>query len=100
MPNLACQFPGFSHKTQAAIRANVTCRVGELKCVEQGRHAMEAISTHGRANTPYDVVIIGAGPAGIAATLAAKQLGLRYVIIEQEDTFGGTTLITPGARLS
>lgn len=69
------------------------------KCVEQGRQAMEAISKRGSANTPCDVVIIGAGPAGIAATLAAKQLGLRYVTIEQEDTFGGTTLHYPRGKI-
>lgn len=30
-----------------------------------------------------DLVIVGAGPAGISAALEAKQLGLRYTIIEQ-----------------
>lgn len=31
----------------------------------------------------YDVVIIGAGPAGISAGLRAKELGLNYVILEK-----------------
>ena len=69
------------------------------KAVEQGRQAIEAIAKRGRANTPHDVVIIGAGPAGIAATLAAKHLGLRYITLEQEDTFGGTTLHYPRGKL-
>ena len=69
------------------------------KCVEQGRLAIEAISERGRTDSPCDVVIIGAGPAGIAATLAAKQLGLRHVTIEQEDTFGGTTLHYPRGKI-
>lgn len=69
------------------------------KCVEQGRQAMEAILKRGHASTPYDVVIIGAGPAGIAATLSAKQHGLRYVTLEQEDTFGGTTLHYPRGKI-
>ncbi len=30
-----------------------------------------------------DVVIVGAGPAGLAAAIAAKQRGLRYVVLEQ-----------------
>jgi thioredoxin reductase (NADPH) len=30
-----------------------------------------------------DVVIIGAGPAGLAAAIAAKQRGLRYVVLEK-----------------
>jgi thioredoxin reductase (NADPH) len=31
----------------------------------------------------FDVVIIGAGPAGLAAAIAAKQRGLRYVALEK-----------------
>jgi len=69
------------------------------KAVEQGRQAMESISKLGRAKTPHDVVIIGAGPAGISSTLAAKHHGLRYVTIEQEDTFGGTTLHYPRGKI-
>lgn len=69
------------------------------KAVEQGRQAMAAIAKRGRATAPHDVIIIGAGPAGIAATLAAKQHGLRCVTLEQEDTFGGTTLHYPRGKL-
>jgi thioredoxin reductase (NADPH) len=69
------------------------------KAVEQGRQAMEAISKRGRAKTPYDVVIIGAGPAGISATLAAKQHDLRCVTLEQEDTLGGSTLHYPRGKI-
>jgi len=32
---------------------------------------------------PYDVAIIGVGPAGLSATAIAEQRGLRYVAIEQ-----------------
>jgi len=69
------------------------------KAVEQGRQAMESISKRGRAKTPHDVVVIGAGPAGIAATLAAKHHDLRCVTIEQEETFGGTTLHYPRGKI-
>src|SRR5436309_10916658 len=31
----------------------------------------------------YDVAIIGAGPAGLSAAVIAKQMGLKYVAIEQ-----------------
>src|SRR6476659_6947970 len=31
----------------------------------------------------FDVIIIGAGPAGLAAAIAAKRRGLRYVVLEQ-----------------
>jgi len=69
------------------------------KAVEQGHQAMTTIAKRGHAQTPHDVLIIGAGPAGIAATLAAKQHGLRYVTIEQESSFGGTTLHYPRGKL-
>ncbi len=32
---------------------------------------------------PYDVAIVGAGPAGLSASLTAQQHGLRYVTLEQ-----------------
>ena len=31
----------------------------------------------------YDLVIVGAGPAGLAASIAAKQHGLRHVVLEK-----------------
>jgi len=70
------------------------------KAAEQGRQAMEAILKRGRAKTPHDVVVIGAGPAGISATLAAKHHDLRCVTLEQEETFGGATLHYPGVKSS
>lgn len=69
------------------------------KAVEQGRQAMDSISKLGRAKTPLDVVIVGAGPAGISAALAAKHHGLRCMTLEQEDTFGGTTLHYPRGKI-
>jgi thioredoxin reductase (NADPH) len=35
------------------------------------------------AAATFDVLIIGAGPAGMAAAIAAQQRGLRYVVLEQ-----------------
>lgn len=69
------------------------------KAVEQGRQAMDSILKRGRSKTPHDVVVIGAGPAGISATLAAKHHGLRCVTLEQESTFGGTTLHYPRGKI-
>jgi len=69
------------------------------KAVEQGKQAMDSIQKRGRSKTEHDVVIIGAGPAGISSTLAAKHHGLRSITLEQEDTFGGTTLHYPRGKL-
>ena len=68
--------------------------------IEQGRQTIEAvrrldgIGTGGRV----DVVIVGAGPAGFAATLAAQEHGLRYRTFEQ-DTLGGAVAHYPRRKL-
>ena len=68
--------------------------------VEQGRQAMESIikNTKRAAQGDYDVAIIGAGPAGFAATLQAHEKGLRYVTIEQ-DSLGGTVFKFPRGKV-
>jgi len=65
------------------------------KAVEQGRQAMDSVARLKRGVFPYDVVIIGAGPAGISASLAAKEKDLKAVTVEQEDSFGGTVYHYP-----
>ncbi len=46
----------------------------------------------------YDVVIVGAGPAGISAALTAIQHGLNYVLIDERE-IGGTILQYPRRKL-
>jgi len=65
------------------------------KAVEQGRQAMESIAKLKGGKQPYDVVIVGAGPAGISASLGAMEKKLRFVTVEQEDAFGGTVYHYP-----
>lgn len=65
------------------------------KAVEQGRQAIESIAKRARGDEPYDVVIVGAGPAGISASLAAKEKRLKFVTVEQEESFGGTVYHYP-----
>ncbi|HVI02404.1 MAG TPA: NAD(P)-binding domain-containing protein [Enhygromyxa sp.] len=56
--------------------------------INQGAHAVSAIanslSRSARAPDAYDLVIVGAGPAGISAALEAQRLNLRYVVLEQD----------------
>lgn len=67
--------------------------------VRQGAAAVRTIAGRSRGANSLDVVIIGAGPAGIAASLAAEEHKLRYVTIEQEDSLGGTTYHYPRNKL-
>jgi thioredoxin reductase/NAD-dependent dihydropyrimidine dehydrogenase PreA subunit len=65
------------------------------KAVEQGRQAIDSVAQLKGGKLPYDVVIVGAGPAGISASLGAMEKKLRFVTIEQEDAFGGTVYHYP-----
>lgn len=67
--------------------------------VKQGTQSINTIAGRPRGKADLDVVIVGAGPSGIAASLAAKQSNLRFVTIEQEDSFGGTTYHYPRNKL-
>ena len=65
----------------------------------QGTEAIEAIAQRRqRRQGMVDVVIVGAGPAGFAASLTAMSLGLKYVTIEQE-SLGGCVFQYPRAKL-
>jgi thioredoxin reductase/NAD-dependent dihydropyrimidine dehydrogenase PreA subunit len=72
------------------------------KTAEQGRQAMAAIRKRcgDKHGAEYDVVIIGAGPAGISAGLSAIFHKLRYAIVEQEDSLGGSVYHYPRNKLA
>ncbi len=56
------------------------------KVVNQGGQIVRYIDTRKPrvAEAQYDIVIVGAGPCGLAAGLEAKQRGLRYLVLERE----------------
>lgn len=82
--------------------------VGELgglslirNAISQGRKAMSAIADQLVTEPPqdaYDVIIIGAGPAGLSAALTAIENKLSYVVIDQTEV-GGTILHYPHRKL-
>jgi thioredoxin reductase (NADPH) len=68
--------------------------------VEQGKQAVENMvknNEHGN-NGIYDLITVGAGPAGISASLTAKKHGLKFLTLEQ-DTLGGTVFTFPRAKI-
>ena len=67
---------------------------------EQGKQAVDSIkklSGLGQRDR-LDVIIIGAGPAGFSAALAAKQAGLSYLVLEQDD-LGGAVFKYPRGKV-
>jgi thioredoxin reductase/Pyruvate/2-oxoacid:ferredoxin oxidoreductase delta subunit len=68
--------------------------------VEQGKQAVDNIakSIEKGLNATYDLIIVGAGPAGISASLAAKKHNLNALILEQ-DTLGGTVFTFPRSKI-
>jgi len=70
------------------------------KSASQGAQAMDSIvKLKGSAND-YDVVIVGAGPAGMGAALGAIQHKLRYLIVEQEVSLGGAIFQYPRNKIA
>ena len=85
--------------------------IGELgglalikNAVNQGRNCIDTIASR-RPSLPgksdesiFDVVIVGAGPAGISASLRAIEHNLKYVTLEQ-DEIGGAVAKYPRQKL-
>lgn len=81
--------------------------VGELggmglirNAIKQGREVGEYVAATERrgAGEVLDALIIGAGPAGISATLSLMEQKLRVLLLEREE-FGGTIVHYPRAKV-
>jgi thioredoxin reductase/NAD-dependent dihydropyrimidine dehydrogenase PreA subunit len=80
--------------------------VGELggmglirNAVRQGRQAADHVVSSGRrGNEAWDVAVVGAGPAGLSATLRLMEAGLSVLLIER-DAVGGTIMHYPRAKV-
>lgn len=66
-------------------------------CIETIAGRLSAAKTK-RPDDVLDVLIVGAGPAGISASLKAIESGLRYLTIER-DEIGGTVAKYPRQKL-
>ncbi len=85
--------------------------IGELgglalikNAVNQGRDCVDTVAQRMANSRPstqsdvYDLIIVGAGPAGISASLRAIENKLRYLTLEQ-DEIGGTVAKYPRQKL-
>ena len=70
------------------------------KAVTQGTQAIDTISKSKDSSNPLDVVIVGAGSAGLGAALASIDKSLNYVVIEQEESLGGAIFQYPRNKIA
>lgn len=86
--------------------------IGELggmallrNAIFQGKHVIDSIAektkyqSQQRDHDLLDVVIVGAGAAGLSAGLRAIENELKFVLIEKEETPGGAILSYPRQKL-
>jgi thioredoxin reductase (NADPH) len=109
-PSMGADMPTLSGEFETTV-PNLFI-VGELgglalikNAVNQGRECVDTIlnrfTARGTARTipdVYDVLVIGAGPAGIAASLRAIQHKMKYLTLER-DEIGGTVAKYPRQKL-
>ena len=100
-------------RVQANFETNVPGLyiVGELggmglirNAFEQGRQCLDGIARARQAEGAapdgvLDVLVVGAGPAGLSATVHAQRHGLRYRTVEREATPGGAVRQYPRRKL-
>ncbi len=93
--------PSFETNVEGLFIAGELGGMGLIrKSAEQGKQAVDSIAKGARGAAPLDVVIVGAGPAGLAASLAAQDRKLRYVTLEQETDLGGSILHFPRRKIA
>ncbi len=109
-PSMGADMPYLTSENETTIK-NLFI-VGELgglalikNAVNQGRDCVDTISerrAEGRANPVgsdiHDVLIVGAGPAGISASLRAIENNLKHITLEQDEV-GGTVAKYPRQKL-
>lgn len=98
--------PNYEASTPGIFLAGELTGMGLVRnAVEQATQAVGFIARdkeRDRGALPeemLDLVIVGAGPAGLAASLAAQEKGLRYQTLEQEPDIGGAIRHYPRRKL-
>lgn len=106
-PSMSADMPRLTADYETSIRnLFIAGELGGLalikNAVNQGRDIIDTIARRdaSRRSVPdvYDVLIVGAGPAGISASLRAIEKKLKYVTLERDEV-GGTVAKFPRQKL-
>lgn len=83
------------------LAGEVTAHALIKTALEQGAAVAESVAEGRRSRDEEvpDLLIVGAGPAGLGCALKAQEFGLRAQILEQEEALGGTVAKYPRAKL-
>jgi len=106
-PSVSADMPRLSREFETSVPGVFI--IGELgglalikNAVNQGRECIDTVARRvarqARAPGILDVCIVGAGPAGLSASLRAVEKGLTYVTLEQEE-LGGTVAKYPRQKV-
>ncbi len=111
-PSMTADLPALSPELETTVpNLFIAGELGGLalikNAINQGRDCIDRIAERARLTRldpgppgppSLDVVIVGAGPAGLSASLRALELKLRFVTLEAEE-FGGTVAKYPRQKL-
>ncbi len=110
-PNMTADLPYLTPEYETSIQNMFI--VGELggmalikHAINQGRDCVDNITNRLKAmgaarSVPnvVDVLVVGAGPAGVSASLRAIENKLSYITLERDDEIGGTVAKYPRQKL-
>jgi len=98
--NLECSLPGVFIVGELGGMALVRHGINQgTLAIDEIARRIQNIAGRPDSMAPVDVLIVGCGPAGIAATLRARQLGLGHVTIDREG-LGGAVRKYPHNKLT
>lgn len=83
-PNFETNLPGIFIVGELAGMGLIKTAINEGKLVmDHLKGRLAAMPPEERSAADADVIVVGAGPAGLSASLTAEQHGLRYLTLEQ-----------------
>jgi thioredoxin reductase/NAD-dependent dihydropyrimidine dehydrogenase PreA subunit len=86
-------------RRSAEVRVAATSTSRERRAEDHGGGVAVMVDAEPLPSETTELIVIGAGPAGLACALRAKELGRRSVVIEQEEKIGGAIASYPRRKL-